>query len=69
MPKDAFSHKVYIFVKDSKRKYSSSSVEHHTSPTVKHGGGSIMLLGCYSSAGSGVLVKIDGIMNCLDAQV
>ena len=34
-----------------------------TIPTVKHGGGSIMLWGCISSAGSGGLVLIVGKMN------
>ncbi|MGH0167546.1 UNVERIFIED_CONTAM: hypothetical protein FKN15_053097 [Acipenser sinensis] len=32
-------------------------------PTVKHGGGSIMLWGCFSSAGSGKLVRIEGRMD------
>jgi hypothetical protein len=32
-------------------------------PTVKHGGGSIMLLGCSSSAGTGKLVRIEGMMD------
>jgi hypothetical protein len=31
--------------------------------TVKHGGGSIMLRGCFSVAGIGRLVRIEGIMN------
>ena len=31
-----------------------------TIPTVKHGGGSIMLWGCFSSAGTGKLVRVDG---------
>lgn len=31
-------------------------------PTVKHGGGSVMLWGCFSYDGVGDLVKIDGIM-------
>ena len=33
-----------------------------TVPTVKHGGGNIMLWGCFSSSGTGNLVKVQGIM-------
>jgi len=30
---------------------------------LKHGGGSIMLQGCFPSAGTGALVEVEGIMN------
>ena len=34
-----------------------------TRPTVKHGGGRIMLWGCFSAAGTGRLVSIEGKIN------
>ena len=33
-----------------------------TIPTVKHGGGNIMLWGCFSAAGTGRLVRIDPLL-------
>ena len=42
------------------RKTNTAHHPEHTIPTVKHGGGSIMLWGCFSSAGTGKLVRVDG---------
>ena len=32
-------------------------------PTVKHGGGSVMVWGCFAASGPGHLAVIDGTMN------
>ena len=37
--------------------------EMHLIPTVKFGGGSLMLWGCFAASGPEALVKINGIMN------
>ena len=45
------------------RKTNTAHHPEHTIPTVKHGGGNIMLWGCFSSAGTGKLVRVDGKMD------
>ena len=32
-------------------------------PSVKHGGGGVMMWGCFSGKGLGLLVKVNGKMN------
>ena len=47
------------------RKPNTSLHPENTIPTVKHGGDSIMLWGCLSSAGTGKLVRIEGTCSSL----
>lgn len=44
-------------------KPNTSHRSEHTNPTVKHGGGSILLWGCFCSARTLKLVRVDGEMD------
>ncbi|KAG2459502.1 TCB1 transposase, partial [Polypterus senegalus] len=58
--------KIELFGVNARRHvWRKPGTDHHqanTIPTVKHGGGSIMLWGCFSAAGTGKLVRIKGKM-------
>ena len=59
--------KIELFGLNSKRHdWRKPGTAHHlpnTIPTVKHGGGSIRLWGCFSVAGTGELVRVKGKLN------
>ncbi|MCJ8737809.1 hypothetical protein PDJAM_G00028230 [Pangasius djambal] len=59
--------KIELFGLNAKRyvwwKPNTAHHPEHTIPTMKHVGGSIMLWGCFSSAGTGKLVRVDGKMD------
>lgn len=50
------------------RQKNTAFQEKHLLPTVKFGGGSIMLWGCVASAGTGNLVKVEGRMDSTQYQ-
>ena len=58
--------KMYLLGLKAKRHvWRKPGTAHHlanTIPRVKHGGGSIMLLGCFAASDPGALYKTDGIV-------
>ena len=59
--------KIELFVINSTRrvwrKRNAECNPKNTIPTVKHGGGNLMLWGCFSAKGTGRLHRIEGRMN------
>ena len=66
-PKGLSDHENYILWPECQAScLEETSPAHHlanTIPTVKRGGGSIMLWGCFAAAETGRLVRIEGKMN------
>lgn len=56
---ELFGQKRRVFVRRSKEEKMQRIC---VVPTVKHGGGSLQLWGCFSFGGTGDLVRIQGIM-------
>uniref|UniRef100_A0A8C5PHZ7 Transposase n=1 Tax=Leptobrachium leishanense TaxID=445787 RepID=A0A8C5PHZ7_9ANUR len=59
--------KIELFGKNTQhyvwRKKGTAHQHQNLIPTVKHGGGSIMVWGCFAASGPGRIVVIDGKMN------
>ena len=50
------------------RRKKEAYAEKNTLPTVKHGGGSLMLWGCFASSGTGNLQRVEGKMDSIKYQ-
>ena len=50
------------------RRKNEAYTEKNTMPTVKHGGGSVMLWGCFASTGTGNLHCLEGKMDSVQYQ-